>query len=654
MHRRSSSLALDKIGSPRIDNEGFANLIRRCAAAGDLDEGRRIHAQIKAHSCGYGGERYLGNLLVEMYGKCGSVDDALLAFHGIQRKNLFSWNIMLGALVHNRRGAQALDLFQEMDRHSIEASNVTFVTLAGACSELGDLSRAKALHARIAATEFAAQTIVGNAIVGMYGRCRSVIHARQAFDRIENKSVISWNSIITAYAQNGHSKEALGMFCAMDPEGVKPNRVTFLAALDACSIETEQSSNLGREIHFRIIESGLESEETIANSLVNMYAKCGRFDQALRLFQKFLPGTVVSWTAMITANAHWGHGRSSIRLFGEMDLEGIAPDEITCISVLDACARERDLDWGREVIELVFERGFQHHVVVATAIVRLYSESGDLDRAREVFDSIERSKRTDVSWSTMIQAYAQHGFPRESIDLFDELSVEEKEGHRINEMAIAAALEACAMVSEWKRGREIHSRAKAMGFDRSSSVVGSALVSFYGRCGNLKEAKQAFSMAARRDVISWTAMVSAFAHHGWGEEALEIFHAMILDGVLPNSVTLLSVLAACSHSGLLKTAREKFVSMGNDFGIHPLSDHYDCLVDSLGRAGRIGSVEEMLEFMPFHPGAVVWMSYLSASKVLGDLVRGERAAKMLLDLDPGNCAAYLVVSNMYVSTENEE
>ncbi|EFJ24697.1 hypothetical protein SELMODRAFT_100938 [Selaginella moellendorffii] len=382
----------------------------------------------------------------------------------------------------------------------------------------------------------------------MYGRCRSVIHARQAFDRIENKSVISWNSIITAYAQNGHSKEALGMFCAMDPEGVKPNRVTFLAALDACSIETEQSSNLGREIHFRIIESGLESEETIANSLVNMYAKCGRFDQALRLFQKFLPGTVVSWTAMITANAHWGHGRSSIRLFGEMDLEGIAPDEITCISVLDACARERDLDWGRE----------------------------------------------------------------------------------------------------------IHSRAKAMGFDRSSSVVGSALVSFYGRCGNLKEAKQAFSMAARRDVISWTAMVSAFAHHGWGEEALEIFHAMILDGVLPNSVTLLSVLAACSHSGLLKTAREKFVSMGNDFGIHPLSDHYDCLVDSLGRAGRIGSVEEMLEFMPFHPGAVVWMSYLSASKVLGDLVRGERAAKMLLDLDPGNCAAYLVVSNMYVSTENEE
>ncbi|XP_024520388.1 pentatricopeptide repeat-containing protein At2g33680 [Selaginella moellendorffii] len=626
MHRRSSSLALDKIGSPRIDNEGIANLIRRCAAAGDLDEGRRIHAQIKAHSCGYGGERYHGNLLVEMYGKCGSVDDALLAFNGIQRKNLFSWNIMLGALVHNRRGAQALDLFQEMDRHSIEASNVTFVTLAGACSELGDLWRAKALHARIAATEFAAQTIVGNTIVGMYGRCRS----------------------------NGHSKEALGIFFAMDPEGVKPNRVTFLAALDACSIETEQSSNLGREIHFRIIESGLESEETIANSLVNMYAKCGRFDQALRLFQKFLPGTVVSWTAMITANAHWGHGRSSIRLFGEMDLEGIAPDEITCISVLDACARERDLDRGREVIELVFERGFQHHVVVATAIVRLYSESGDLDRAREVFDSIERGKRTDVSWSTMIQAYAQHGFPRESIDLFDELSVEEKEGQRINEMAIAAALESCAMVSEWKRGRAIHSRAMAMGFDRSSSVVGSALVSFYGRCGNLKEAKQAFSMAARRDVISWTAMVSAFAHHGWGEEALEIFHAMILDGVLPNSVTLLSILSACSHSGLLKTAREKFVSMEDDFGIHPLSDHYDCLVDSLGRAGRIGSVEEMLEFMPFHPGAVVWMSYLSASKVLGDFVRGERAARMLLDLDPGNCAAYLVVSNMYVSTENEE
>ncbi|EFJ08097.1 hypothetical protein SELMODRAFT_132317 [Selaginella moellendorffii] len=284
----------------------------------------------------------------------------------------------------------------------------------------------------------------------MYGRCRSVIHARQAFDRIENKSVISWNSIITAYAQNGHSKEALGIFFAMDPEGVKPNRVTFLAALDACSIETEQSSNLGREIHFRIIESGLESEETIANSLVNMYAN------------------------------------------------------------------------------------------------------------------------------------------------------------------------------------------------------------FYGRCGNLKEAKQAFSMAARRDVISWTAMVSAFAHHGWGEEALEIFHAMILDGVLPNSVTLLSILSACSHSGLLKTAREKFVSMEDDFGIHPLSDHYDCLVDSLGRAGRIGSVEEMLEFMPFHPGAVVWMSYLSASKVLGDFVRGERAARMLLDLDPGNCAAYLVVSNMYVSTENEE
>eukprot|EP00249_Psilotum_nudum_P023602 c28935_g13_i2 orf=32-1021(-) len=171
----------------------------------------------------------------------------------------------------------------------------------------------------------------------------------------------------------------------------------------------------------------------------------------------------------------------------------------------------------------------------------------------------------------------------------------------------------------------------------------------YGKCGSLDDARSAFDKIPERSIASWNAMIATYAQHGYGNDALRLFRLMQLEGVMPNKITFVSILSACSHSGLVDEGYRYFASMITDFGVVPTTDHCVCMIDLLGRAGRLDEAEEFVNRMSFQPRAVGWMTLLGACKIHGDVELGKRAAEQVLDVEPQNAAVYVALSNVYAA-----
>eukprot|EP00249_Psilotum_nudum_P014849 c25030_g7_i3 orf=251-1348(+) len=286
----------------QVESASYASLLRCCGNVKALQYGKRVHAQIVRG--GYGGDRFLGNLLVQMYGKCGCLEDARTVFDRICQRNVFSWNIMIQAYaengcvddarsifdkmpqrdvvswtamitayVQNAGGKEALKLFWQMQLKGARPDKITFLSVLDACAGLADLAQAiaegKESHASIIHGGFESDVVVGTALVNMYGKCGSLDDARHVFDKITQRDSVSWTALIAAYSQNGHGKDALELFKQMQLEGMVPDKITFISILYACA--TLAALEEGKESHASIIESGFETDVVVGNALVNMY-----------------------------------------------------------------------------------------------------------------------------------------------------------------------------------------------------------------------------------------------------------------------------------------------------------------------------------------------------------------------------------------------
>eukprot|EP00249_Psilotum_nudum_P012824 c24006_g14_i1 orf=49-1281(+) len=311
-----------------------ATLVRWCGDAKAVSLGMWVHACFVEN--GQDRETFLGNLLVQMYGKCGRVLDARAVFDKIERRNLFSWNIMIAAYSQNGYAREALQLYGQMQVEGVNPERFTFTPILSACASLGALAEGRLIHARIVAAGLQSSDVTGNALLYMYGKCHCLKDARGIFDNMHRRNVASWNAIIAAYVQNGQCNEALRLFQQMDFEGFKPDKITFLTILEMCS--SSASLAKGRAIHALIVTSGLSSDTGLGNALVKMYGKCGGLNDARAVFDKMNQRSVVSWTSMITACVQNEEPSNAIELFGRMDVEGVRPDAITFLSILDACA----------------------------------------------------------------------------------------------------------------------------------------------------------------------------------------------------------------------------------------------------------------------------------------------------------------------------
>ncbi|CAK9863659.1 unnamed protein product [Sphagnum jensenii] len=536
----------------------LVQVLNACASVAALEEGRWIHDLI-IHR-GYDSDVFLGNSLIDMYAKCGSIEDAERVFTSMVTRNVVSWNaIILG--------------------YSRYETNI----------------------------------LVGNSLVDMYAKCGSIEDAQSVFNNMTTRNVISWTNMIWGRVKCGHGQKALELSQQMQSEGVQPDHVTFVGLLSACA--SVGAFEEGKKIHKQIIQNGCESDVFVGSSLVDMYTKCGSLQDAQSVFDRMATRNVFSWTALIFGYVNCGQGQKALELSRQMQHEGVQPDNVSISnSLIDMYVKCGSIADAQQVFNSMATRDVVSWN--AMILVNMYAKCGSIEDAQRVFNNM--ASHDVVSWTAMILAHVNCGQAWKALELSQQM---QNQGVQPDHVTFVGILNAC-----------------------------SSLIDMYTKCGSIEDAQRVFNRMVTPDVIAWTAMLRGHAMHGRGREAIQHFEQMGQDGVEIDDVTFIALLSACNHAGLVDEGLHCFESMGSVYSIPATVKHYACMVDLLGRAGHLQEAQDLIKSgLGSAEDAAVWRSLLGACRIHGDVEMGENIAIRVIELDPGNDAAYVLLSNIYAA-----
>ncbi|KAL5992836.1 hypothetical protein ACLOJK_013755 [Asimina triloba] len=391
----------------RMDSVTMASILPICAQLDDLLCGRLIHLYVIKH--GLDLDVFVSNALIFMYAKLDCMREAQKVFDDMVVKDLVSWNSVISMYDQANEPIAVVHLFTEMKGNGFQPDMLTLVSLASAAAQLGNSQNGKVVHGFVVRKEWISQDIfVSNAIVDMYAKTGKMDYAQKLFDRILNKDAISWNTLITGYAQNGLANEAIEFFQLMgEVEGIIANQGTLVSVLPAFShVGAVQQ---GMMVHCQSIHIGLNLDVFVATCLIDMYAKCGRLDDAMLFFSDIPRRSAGPWNAIISGFGIHGHGERSLQLFSQMLQEMVKPDNITFVSLLSACSHAGLVEQGQRCFQLMHETyEIEPSVRHYACMVDLLGRAGHLWAAYEFIKKMPI--RPDASvWGALLGACRIHG-----------------------------------------------------------------------------------------------------------------------------------------------------------------------------------------------------------------------------------------------------
>ncbi|KAI3851814.1 hypothetical protein MKX03_034169 [Papaver bracteatum] len=450
----------------------------------------------------------------------------------------------------------------------------------------------------------------------------------------------SSNHLIQSLCRKGNVEKALQVL----PSESNPTQLTYELLILSCI--SQNSYEHGLIVHNHLINNGFDQDCYLATKLINMYSEFNSMDNARYVFDKLLKRTIFVWNAFIRALALSGYGEEALEIYTQMNDSGIPSDRFTYPYILKACLSPLNsnslLMQGKEIHGHILRHGFESYIHVSTTLVDMYAKYGCVSNAINVFDFMV--ERNVVSWSAMIACYAKNGRPFEALKLFQEMMAGYPDAVP-NSVTMVSVIQACASLTALGQGKLMHSFVLRRGLDSILPVINS-LVTMYAKCGCLEIGRRVFDRMDKRDVVSWNSMISAYGIHGFGEEAIEVFNDMIDSGVSPNKITFVSVLGACCHVGLVDEGKKLFHSM-RQYKMFPSAEHYACMVDLLGRAGRLEEAAKVVEGMRIEPGPTVWGSLLGACRIHCNTELAETACHRLFELEPMNAGNYVLLAGIY-------
>ncbi|KAJ6379551.1 hypothetical protein OIU76_016235 [Salix suchowensis] len=479
---------------------------------------------------------------------------------------------------------EALSLFYSTPQ--LNQSQQTYATLFHACARHGNLKQGQYLHQHMISEnpKKPQDLFVTNHLINMFAKCGDLDSARQVFDEMDRRNVVSWTALISGYAQQGRSYECFSLFSDM-LVNCSPNEFAFASVITSCDYVC------CKQVHALALKTGLIASVYVGNALITRYSKgcednfVGDGSEACRVFESMEFRNLVSWNSMIAAFQHWKLGSRAIGIFCQMHGGGVEFDGATLVSVLSSLSESYDGDNADMGLKGCFQlhcvsikRGFMLKIELATALVKAYSDLGwQVSDCYRLF--METSSRDLVSWTGIITAFADRE-PESAVFLFRQMY---REGLVPDWCTFSIVLKACAGLVTERHALAIYSQVVKAGFE-DDRVLANTLIHAYARCGSISFSKQVFDKMRSRDVVSWNSMIKAYALHGQAKEALHLFSEM---NVRPDSTTMVALLSACSHAGLVKEGIHIFDSMSMNHGVSPQLDHYACMVDILGRAGLL-------------------------------------------------------------------
>lgn len=613
----------------------YLNTFKACATLKSFMQGSQVHAEMIKN--GMELNDFMANTLIDMYAMCGSLADAWQTFKGMRMHTVTSYNVMISGLAQHGHFDEVFNMFRQMIMEGFKPDDYTLVIILRTCVDAEALLLGKHVHDYIIRSASQAGVYVGNTLITLYAKCGSLQDAYRVFTRMSERDLISWNTMIGGFLANKQNKEALELFQRLKCEGVKPDRATFISSLKACV--GMSALDIGKKIHGCFIEDENSQCILLLSTLVDMYAKCNSIEDARKVFDRMPHRNVVMWNVVI---AGYSHNRTeAFRLFRQMQKDGLEPDEVTFLNILKACNNQDDFKHCQLIHNFCVELGCEPDLYIGSTLVDVYASCGSLEDAWRVFEAMP--ERNTVSWNAMVGGCADKGQAEDALELFKQMEVE---GLQSDEITYVSVFNACALLADLEQGNCIHGRL-LFSSKLPNIFVGNALVDMYGKSGNLTEALKAFDNMLERDVVSWNALISGYAQHGHGKEALQFAESMQREGIQFNNITFVSILMACSYTGLVDEARNRFDSMHQAHGVVPTPEHYACMVDVYGRAGLLGEAVKFIEQMPIEPTSVVWMALLGACRTYGSTELASRAAEQILLTEPENSAAFLLVSSLY-------
>lgn len=524
----------------------------------------------------------------------------------------------------------------------------------------------------------------GSYLLNLYIKSRLVGDAHKLFDEIPQRDVRTWTIMISGFAQNGFFRGAVDLFSEMLEEGVIPNRFTFSSILKCFSSLNELQ--MGKAIHGWVLRNGIDVDVALANSILDLYVKCHVFDYAEGLFESVIEKDVVSWNIMIGAYLRIGEMEKSLDLFRRLPFKDVATwntiidghaqnglqvaalnllyqmvetgplmNQITFSIALVLVSSLSILDLGRQIHGRILRIGICNDGFVRNSLIDMYCKCGQMEKASAVFQkfapysttkqnsviSCDESAAAPVTWSSMVTGYIQNGRLEDAFKLFFTMVCKRIE---VDMFTLTSLISACGNAGLLELGQQIHGHLLKTGH-KSDVFLDSSMVDMYAKCGRLDDAWSIFKPTNGRNIVLWTSMISSYASHGQGSKAIWLFELMLNEGIRPNEVTFVGVLTACSHAGLLKEGCKYFKLMKEVYDIKASVEHFTCMVDLFGRAGRLDMIMDFIYENDISHMSAVWKAFLSSCQVHKNIEMAKWVSDKLLELEPSQSGPYILLSN---------
>ncbi|KAM1358500.1 hypothetical protein TB2_045469 [Malus domestica] len=475
----------------------------------------QIHAQLVV--LGLIDSGFLITKLVNASSNLGYISYARQVFDEFTDPDVFQWNAIIRCYSRHNVFSQAIEMYSRMQVMGVSPDGFTFPHVLKACSGMPDLEMGRRVHGQVFRHGFESDVFVQNGLVALYAKCSRIDRARAVFDGLGERTVVSWTSMISGYAQNGQPLEALRIFGLMRNLNVKPDWIVLVSVLKAYT--DVEDLGQGTSVHGCLIKMGLESEPDLLIALTAMYAKSGQVMAARSFFDQMQTPNVILWNAMISGYAKNGYANEAVELFREMITKHFRTDSITMRSAISACAQVGSLDLAKWMDDYINKSEYRNNVFVNTALIDMYAKCGSVDFARMVFD---RTPNKDVVvWSAMIVGYGLHGRAREAIDLFHSM---QQAGVPPNDVTFLGLLTACNHSGLVEEGWELFHRMLNCGIEPGNQHY-SCVVDLLGRAGRLDQAYDFIrKMPIEPGISVWGALLGSckiYRHVTLGEYAAE-------------------------------------------------------------------------------------------------------------------------------------
>lgn len=528
----------------------------------------------------------------------------------------------------------------------------------------------KQIHLQILIRGLQSNAFVLPKLLSLSAQLFSLNYAINIFQSSQYLNVVAYNTIIKCFVGKNH-KGALSIYNQMKALMVMPNSFTFTFLLRC--FESFEALRDGMLIHAEIFKLGYGASIFVQNTLLDFYARCGGyFDFASQVFEEMPERDVVSWNSMIGACMARGEIESAVQLFESMSerntitwnsiVSGLckAGNMDLALSVFERMPERNEVSWNSMIsgyvrvsnmkaAQSIFNQMPRKTVVSWTTLISGYSMAGDIESAIHIFN--KTPLKNVVSWNAMIAGYVHNHMFDQALAIFHNMLIDGE--CKPDQTTLICVLSACSHLGSLEHGKWVDSYMKRNKIDLSIPL-GNALIDMFAKCGDVYNSLTVFHRMASKCIITWTTLISGLAVNGKCKEAITLFDRMSLEGIKPDDIIFIAVLSACTHGGLVEEGKRLFEQMVKEFDIKPRIEHYGCMVDLLGRAGRIQEAVRFIDSMHLKPNSVIWATLLSCCKIHGNGKLLEELTRKILDQEPSNPGYLMLISDLSASMGNWE